>query len=77
MNITMRALAADTRDLGIKVGILGPGMAKTRLLAAAGYSGPMAIEPSEAASGVIAMIETLDEETAGRFFNYDGTELPW
>jgi NAD(P)-dependent dehydrogenase (short-subunit alcohol dehydrogenase family) len=35
------------------------------------------IRPAESVAGMIALIDTLTPEQAGRFLNYDGTELPW
>lgn len=35
------------------------------------------ITPEVAVRGMIRVIDGLDPSTAGRFLNYDGTELPW
>lgn len=35
------------------------------------------ITAEEAVAGMIRVIERLDESSAGQFFNYDGTSIPW
>lgn len=68
---------ADTRGL-LK---LGPGeapppdLAPVMALVRAGVI--ELVTPEVAVSGMIGVIERLDAATAGAFFNYDGTPIPW
>jgi len=35
------------------------------------------MEPAESAAGVLAVIDKANEETSGKFWSYDGREIPW
>lgn len=76
VNMAMRLVAVDTREKGILVGILAPGVVETRLLQQAGYGG-RGIAPEESVSAVIKNIENLTRETAGQYTLYTGETLPW
>jgi hypothetical protein len=40
--------------------------------------GPNApVDPVDSVAGVIRVIDGLTKEQAGRFWQYDGTEVPW
>ncbi|MCU0757662.1 MAG: SDR family oxidoreductase [Steroidobacteraceae bacterium] len=74
VNMAMRTLAAETRDKGLKVGILAPGMVETRLLRASGY--PAAgIPPQQSVAGVIRNIENLTQDA--EIVLWDGSKVPW
>jgi NAD(P)-dependent dehydrogenase (short-subunit alcohol dehydrogenase family) len=72
LNMYSRALAWDLKGDGIIVIVLDPGFAKTDM------GGPDAwIEPEESAEGVIKVIDSLDLDDTGKFFHYQGGEVPW
>jgi NAD(P)-dependent dehydrogenase (short-subunit alcohol dehydrogenase family) len=68
LNAAMRSLAIDLRTLGISVTVLDPGWVRTDM------GGPQARVDVKGLRGVIA---ELGPESSGRFFNYEGRELPW
>ena len=35
------------------------------------------LTPDQSAKGLVALIEKLKKEDSGKFWNYDGTEVPW
>ena len=35
------------------------------------------LEPKESVAGMRQVIEDLGPEKSGRFFSYDGSEIPW
>src|SRR5215472_6414812 len=70
LNEAWRSLAMDHRDV-IAV-VLHPGWVKTDM------GGPGApVSPKESIAGMRRVIATLTPADSGRFFNYDGAELPW
>jgi len=72
LNAVMKSLAADLKSRGVIVIVLHPGWVKTDL------GGPSAlIEPCDSVSGMRRVIAGLTPEDSGRFFNYDGAEIPW
>jgi len=72
LNSVMKGLAGDLRGRGITVCVLHPGWVRTDM----GGQGAD-IEVGESAAGLHAVIAGLGRDDSGRFFNYDGTELPW
>lgn len=72
LNAAMRSAAIDLRPKGIVVAVLHPGWVKTDM------GGPGAlIDATTSVSGMRAKIAALSPEDSGRFFNFDGQELPW
>lgn len=72
LNMYTRALAWDLRDAGITVVALDPGWVKTDL------GGPDApLLPPESATGILRVIDRLTIADTGRFFHYQGGEVPW
>ena len=72
LNSVMRGLARDLRARGITVAVLHPGWVRTDM------GGQDAnIDVGESAAGLHAVIAGLGPADSGRFFSYDGTELPW
>lgn len=65
-------LAHDLKAKGIGVFLLHPGYVRTEMTGNHGN-----IEPSEAASGLIARIDELTLEKTGTFWHAEGYELPW
>jgi len=85
LNMGMRLLQNEVRDRGILVGIVHPGPVDTDMqrgyrAAAAQAGAPItspALSPEESARSLATYIETLGPENAGRFYSYNGQEVPW
>ena len=73
LNAVVVSLAVDLgRRHGIVVAALHPGWVRTDMGGARAD-----IEPAVSVSGMRRVIGALDRERSGRFWSYDGTELPW
>jgi NAD(P)-dependent dehydrogenase (short-subunit alcohol dehydrogenase family) len=75
LNISMRAIQADLRGRGLRVGILAPGVVETRLLRQSGYKGPGVISPQQSVAALIGLIDKLDQSADAKL--YTGETLPW
>ena len=64
--------AAELKSRGIKVICMDPGWVKTRM----GGEGAI-LEPHESIGGMLKTIHGLDMQGSGRFWQYDGQEVPW
>ena len=71
LNSAWRSLAIDNRDK-VVAAVLHPGWVQTRM---GGESAPL--EPEESVAGMRRVIEDLGPDQSGRFFSYDGSEIPW
>jgi len=72
LNQVVRSLAADLADQGLTAAVVHPGWVQTDM------GGPNAlIDTATSVTGMIAVIDALTPENSGRFFNYDGSEIPW
>ena len=72
VNAVMKSLSIDLAGEGIKVVMLHPGWVQTDM------GGPEAtIAPPESVTGMRAVIAGIREGDSGRFFNYDGSPMPW
>jgi NAD(P)-dependent dehydrogenase (short-subunit alcohol dehydrogenase family) len=72
LNAVTRSLAADLAPRGITLAAVHPGWVQTDM------GGPRApLTPAESARDVSKVVLELTPEKSGRFFNYDGTEIPW
>ncbi|MBT4934167.1 MAG: SDR family oxidoreductase [Rhodospirillaceae bacterium] len=72
LNAAMKSLAVDLAPRGISVVILHPGWVRTDMGGPSGL-----IDAPESVSGLRQVIDHLSLETTGRFYNYDGSEIPW
>lgn len=72
LNMIGRSVANDLRGRGVKVVLLHPGWVRTRM---GGPGGKISVE--ECIEGQQRILDALTPEQSGRFFNYDGRELPW
>lgn len=72
LNMVARNLANDLRPRGVTVVALHPGWVRTRM---GGQGAAITVETSVA--GQQSLFDTLAPAHSGRFFNYDGSELPW
>lgn len=71
LNAAMRGLAAELRPRGVGVVLLHPGAVNTRM-------GPrQGLSTEESIRGIRRVLADVTLEDSGRFFRYDGEELPW
>ncbi len=72
VNIVMDCVANELRPEGVTCVVFHPGWVRTDM------GGPSAaLEIDESVTSIRAAIEKLTVADTGRFFNYDGTSLPW
>ena len=72
LNMVGRSIANDLRARGVISVLLHPGWVRTRM---GGPSGRVSVE--DCVAGQQRVLDTLTLGQSGRFFNYDGQELPW
>lgn len=72
LNMIARGVALDLKRRGIISVTLHPGWVQTRM---GGPSAPVSLDAS--VSGQQKLLDSLKLAQSGRFFNYDGAELPW
>ncbi len=70
LNSVWRSFALD--NPGLIAAVLHPGWVRTDM---GGEAAP--VTPAESVSGMRQVIAGLVTQDSGRFFNYDGTPLPW
>ncbi len=72
LNAAVKSFAIDTAPDGITAAVLHPGWVKTDM------GGPNApTERGTSVGGMRKVIARLEPSDSGRFFNFDGKELPW
>lgn len=72
LNATMHGMAHELAEHRIGTLLLHPGWVRTRM---GGDSAPLSVE--ESVRGMRKLVEEYKTEQCGRFFRYDGQELPW
>jgi NAD(P)-dependent dehydrogenase (short-subunit alcohol dehydrogenase family) len=72
LNMIGKGVANDLRGRGVISVLLHPGWVRTRM---GGQGGKISVE--ECVEGQQKIIDGLTPAQSGRFFNYDGRELPW
>ncbi|MGE0597156.1 MAG: SDR family oxidoreductase [Hyphomonadaceae bacterium] len=72
LNMAARGVAMDLRGRGVIAVALHPGWVQTRM---GGAGAPVTVDACVA--GQQALFDRLTPDMSGRFFNYDGEELPW
>jgi NAD(P)-dependent dehydrogenase (short-subunit alcohol dehydrogenase family) len=72
LNAAWKSLAIDSRGQGVTCAVIHPGWVQTRM---GGASAPLAVEDS--VTGIRRVIDGLDPEQSGGFYNYDGSPVPW
>ena len=72
LNMVTRILASDLKKYGIIVISMHPGWVRTDM------GGPAApVLPEDSASGIVKVVDSLDIENTGKFYDYTGKEIPW
>jgi NAD(P)-dependent dehydrogenase (short-subunit alcohol dehydrogenase family) len=72
LNAVMKGLSLELKERGIGVLLLHPGWVETRM---GGPSAPLT--PEESVRGMRALVENFTPGMSGRFFRYNGIEIPW
>ena len=72
LNAAMKGLSISLGERGIGVLLLHPGWVRTRM---GGVDAPLT--PKESVAGMRALVESFRMDRSGRFFRYDGSEIPW
>ena len=72
LNALWRSLSMEWRASGLIGLLLRPGKVRTRMT---GFTGDL--EPADSVRGMRAVIARAGFDDAGRFFGYDGREVPW
>jgi NAD(P)-dependent dehydrogenase (short-subunit alcohol dehydrogenase family) len=72
LNASMKGLSLELSSQGIGVLLLHPGWVQTRM------GGPGAnISVTQSVAGMRAIVQRFQQTDSGRFFRYNGTEIPW
>lgn len=72
LNIVTKSMAVDLKDRGITVVALHPGWVRTDM---GGPQAPLSVK--ESVTGLRSVLDALGLPDTGRFFGYDGVEVPW
>ena len=73
LNMITKALSVELVDSGVIVVSLHPGWVKTSME----YTEKAPLMPNESISGMIKVIDTLKTEDTGKFYDWQGNEVPW
>ena len=71
-NMVGKGVANDLRSRGVIAVLMHPGWVRTRM---GGAGGKISVE--DCVEGQQRILDALTPAQSGRFFNYDGRELPW
>ncbi len=72
LNAAVKSLAIDLAPRGVTAVVIHPGWVRTDM------GGPgAAIAPAESVAGMRRVFARLTPDDGGRFFGYDGSNLPW
>jgi len=72
LNAILKSMALDLARRGLIVAPLHPGWAATEM---GGANAPL--RPQHSVAGMRQVIAALTRERSGRFWQWDGRELPW
>lgn len=72
LNAVMKSLSIDLAGRGMTCCVLHPGWVRTDMGGPGG-----AIDAPESVAGMRRVIARLSPKDNGRFYNYDGAEIPW
>lgn len=72
LNMVTKSLALDLKEKGVTAIVLSPGWVRTDM------GGPNApLDPPTAIAGMRAVLAKVGLGDSGKFFHFDGSELPW
>jgi NAD(P)-dependent dehydrogenase (short-subunit alcohol dehydrogenase family) len=72
LNQINKIMSSELAPQGFTCVVMHPGWVQTDM------GGPNAtLTKTESIAGMLGVIENLTTDSSGKFFNYDGTELPW
>jgi NAD(P)-dependent dehydrogenase (short-subunit alcohol dehydrogenase family) len=72
LNMACRSMALDLADRGVITAVFHPGWVQTDM---GGLHAPTPVDASS--RGLIAQFDALTPEKSGRFWSFEGTEIPW
>jgi NAD(P)-dependent dehydrogenase (short-subunit alcohol dehydrogenase family) len=72
LNAAMRGLSIALKERGVGVLLLHPGWVRTRM---GGWDAPLTT--AESVAGMRTLVDKFRMDFTGRFFRYNGTEIPW
>lgn len=72
VNAAMKGLSYEVAGHGVGVLLLHPGWVRTRM---GGESAPLSTQ--ESVAGMRRLIEDYKPSDSGRFYRYDGSQIPW
>ncbi len=72
LNAVAKSISVDLDDIGCAVAVLHPGWVQTDM----GGRNAL-IDTGTSVSNMINVIDNLNTQNSGRFFNYDGVIIPW
>ena len=72
VNAVMKSISIDLASRGITCVVVHPGWVRTDMGGAGGK-----LAPAESVKALRAVSGSLTRGDSGKFFNYDGRELPW
>lgn len=72
VNAVMKSLANDLRPQGVISVLLHPGWVRTDMGGPSGL-----IDAEQSVAGMRRVIDAADMNASGRFYAYDGAEIPW
>lgn len=72
LNMTVKSLAIDLAPRGITTIVLHPGWVQTDM---GGYNAPTT--PTQSIAGMRQVIERITLKDSGKFYGFDGQEIPW
>ena len=74
-NMASRVFAAELGEKGYTVIALSPGWVQTDMGSSGGRAPPLT--PQTSIGGMLTVIASLNKSDTGKFFLYDGSNLPW
>ncbi len=72
LNMAVKSLSLDLSGKGVITLLLHPGWVQTDMGGSSGL-----VDTATSVAGMRAIIGRADATHSGKFFNYDGSELPW
>ena len=72
VNAVMKSFSIDLAPRGITCVVVHPGWVRTDMGGAGGK-----LAPAESVKALRGLIESLGSKDAGKFYDYDGSKLPW